>query len=651
MKAMRRYYALLTSSVFFVAIVSMYLLLDQATNSGIQDQLQEGDLSMLEVKLNNLEDSLRKNRETINEIKDTVKALVEGDEIPNINMNQGVGNVHIPGGIRDTVPDYGDALKFSGPVANIYKDECTFGDTSSGISADVKMLDVFDTIKFDDPNGGVWKQGFDISYSVSQDWYISTIWTSWIKTFELYFRDQTQHILDNMVVKLLEDKRRKFIWAEISYFSRWWEGVDMNKKKQVIELLSRGQLEIVSGGWVMPDEANTHYFAMLDQMIEGHTWVEAHLGIKPTTSWAIDPFGHSPTMAYLLQRSGIQGMLIQRVHYSVKKYLAKEKQLEFLWRQNWDHGSTTDMFCHMMPFYSYDVPHTCGPDPQVCCQFDFKRLPGGRVTCPWKIPPVPITDLNVASNYDVPHTCGPDPQVCCQFDFKRLPGGRVTCPWKIPPVPITDLNVASLTEIERLVKARRQLGLFQHHDGITGTAKDNVVIDYGQRGFFHVFREIGNYGDFTIENAFLTAKFSGNNGLLQSLTTKSDGKTTSLSVDFVMYGTRMSKDKSGAYLFLPDGQAKSIISDVKPIVRVIRGRLSAEVHVLFENVEHVVKLHKSTGKHFIIIHLTIQKRKYLTKVPLQGNVYPMPLMAYLEDDTSRLTLHTAQPLGVASLEK
>jgi hypothetical protein len=44
------------------------------------------------------------------------------------------------------------------------------------------------------------------------------------------------------------------------------------------------------------------------------------------------------------------------------------------------------------------------------------------------------------------------------------------------------------------------------------------------------------------------------------------------------------------------------------------------------------------------------RRKTYSKLPLQGNVYPMPALSYIEDDHMRFTVLSGQPSGVACLK-
>ena len=74
---------------------------------------------------------------------------------------------------------------------------------------------------------------------------------------------------------------------------------------------------------------------------------------SPLPSWA-DPFGYSPTQAYINKRSGLKYMLIQRAHYEIKKILSWHKNLEFWWRQVWFGCS---IFLFLLLLLSSD-PHT-----------------------------------------------------------------------------------------------------------------------------------------------------------------------------------------------------------------------------------------------------------------------------------------------------
>ncbi|XP_014204163.1 alpha-mannosidase 2 [Copidosoma floridanum] len=450
---------------------------------------------------------------------------------------------------------------------------------------DIQMLDIYNQLKFDNPDGGSWKQGWDIRYN-EREWsskdklQVFVVPHShndpgWLNTFEKYYSYQTQGVLDNMVHKLASDSRKKFIWAEISYLKLWWDDQSQATRETVKQLVHDGQLEIVAGGYVMPDEAVSHWMAQLTQLTEGHQWLKANLDYIPKTGWAIDPFGLSPTMPYLLKKAGLENTLIQRVHYSVKKKLAQDKHLEFRWRQLWDNDGSSEIFTHMMPFYSYDIPHSCGPDPKICCQFDFYRLPSFGFSCPWKIPPKAISKSNVGKraavlleqyrkkselyrsnvvlaplgdDFRYSHVTEWDAQfnnyqklfdymnsdrqmnVHIQFgtlkdyfeavrrqedvnSYPSLSGDFFTYSdrddnyWsgyytsrpfhkRLDRVLLGALRGSELMATiawmqgndllqermaARLDVARRWHSLFQHHDGVTGTARDHVVVDYAQK--------------------------------------------------------------------------------------------------------------------------------------------------------------------------
>jgi alpha-mannosidase II len=65
------------------------------------------------------------------------------------------------------------------------------------------------------------------------------------------------------------------------------------------------------------------------------------------------------------------------------------------------------------------------------------------------------------------------------------------------------------------------------------------------------------------------------------------------------YGSKTNGDKSGAYLFMPDGEAK-VIKVQSPLVRIIEGKVLSYVEVHTPFTKHTVILNSSPGnKHKI----------------------------------------------------
>ena len=122
-----------------------------------------------------------------------------------------------------------------GKVTTAGSPECAFSSHPPARKPTVDMIELTDRLPFDNPDGGVWKQGFDITYS-NNDFTTEPLQVfvvphshndpGWLYTFEEYYRKQTHSIFDNIFRGLRESSNRKFIYAEMSFLSLWWSSQD-----------------------------------------------------------------------------------------------------------------------------------------------------------------------------------------------------------------------------------------------------------------------------------------------------------------------------------------------------------------------------------------------------------------------------------------
>lgn len=166
----------------------------------------------------------------------------------------------------------------------------------------------------------------------------------WLETIDQYYYTHVQWILDGVVDSLAADPNRKFTYVEQGFFSRWWNEQDGLKRAVTRALVKNEQLKFILGGWCMNDEATVHYQSVIDQHTFGHRFLTEEFGVIPRIGWQIDPFGHSSTQASLFASFGFDAMFFARLDHADSELRAKEKNFETLWQGSRSLGKSNEIF-------------------------------------------------------------------------------------------------------------------------------------------------------------------------------------------------------------------------------------------------------------------------------------------------------------------
>ncbi|XP_022977427.1 alpha-mannosidase [Cucurbita maxima] len=377
----------------------------------------------------------------------------------------------------------------------------------------------------------------------------------WLKTIDQYYVGSNnsiqgacvQNVLDSVVSSLLRDSNRKFVFAEMAFFQRWWSQQSPQLQKRVRELVEVGQLEFINGGWCMHDEATCHYIDMIDQTTLGHSVIKEEFNTVPRAGWQIDPFGHSAVQAYLLGAEvGFDSVHFARIDYQDRAKRMVDKSLEVVWRGSKTFGSSSQIFANAFPvhyspppgfhFEVNDNTNIIQDDP-LLYDYNVKQRVNDFIDAA-------LTQANVTRTNHIMWTMGDDFQYqYAESWFKQMDkfihyvkkDGRINALYSTPSIytdaknaaneswplktddffPYADREHAYWTgfftsrpafkgyirmlsgyylaarQLEFLVGRRSSgpntyslgdaLGIAQHHDAVTGTAKQHTTNDYTKR--------------------------------------------------------------------------------------------------------------------------------------------------------------------------
>ena len=96
----------------------------------------------------------------------------------------------------------------------------------------------------------------------------------WLKTVDEYRSGDNsaaqaasvENVYDGVIDELAKDPKRRFCFAEISYFSVWYDRLSQDKKKTIKEIIKTHQIDFVNGGWSANDEASPNFENIINNM-------------------------------------------------------------------------------------------------------------------------------------------------------------------------------------------------------------------------------------------------------------------------------------------------------------------------------------------------------------------------------------------------